>query len=164
MDKPEVLIIGYGNTLRRDDGVGPLVAEAVAGMNLPWVRVISRTQLVPELAEALSQSRIVIFVDAAVNMDGPVQLRKIDPAENRPSFGHTVDPQALLALSNQLFQTLPDAWTLSIPIEDLSFGDGLSPFAEMGFQSARKLIVDFLLIEPARVIPSIARGKESEPN
>ena len=31
----ELLVIGYGNTLRGDDGVGPRVAEAVEKLNLP---------------------------------------------------------------------------------------------------------------------------------
>jgi len=34
----DYLIIGYGNTLRGDDGAGPRVAEAVAGWGLPNVR------------------------------------------------------------------------------------------------------------------------------
>jgi hypothetical protein len=33
-------VIGYGNTLRGDDGIGPAVAEAVAALGLPGVRVI----------------------------------------------------------------------------------------------------------------------------
>ena len=32
-----ILVIGYGNTLRGDDGVGPKVAEAVAALALPGV-------------------------------------------------------------------------------------------------------------------------------
>jgi hypothetical protein len=30
LTKTKLIVIGYGNTLRRDDGVGPKVAEAVA--------------------------------------------------------------------------------------------------------------------------------------
>ena len=33
-----LLVIGYGNTLRGDDGLGPRVAEAVAALNLPGDR------------------------------------------------------------------------------------------------------------------------------
>ena len=36
-----LLVIGYGNTLRRDDGVGPRVAEAVEGLRLAGVRTIA---------------------------------------------------------------------------------------------------------------------------
>jgi len=63
----DYLIIGYGNTLRGDDGAGPRVAEVVAGWSLPNVRAISAAQLTPELAEALAGAEVVIFVDAQVS-------------------------------------------------------------------------------------------------
>ena len=75
--KSELLIIGYGNTLRRDDGVGPRVAEAVGKMNLPGVRTLICQQLSPEHADPVSQADIVIFVDAAVDAPREVQLREL---------------------------------------------------------------------------------------
>ena len=81
-----LLIIGYGNTLRRDDGVGPKVAEAVAALALPGVRALAYPLLTPELAEAVSQARVVIFVDAAVDAPRGVQLRKLAPAEDLRSW------------------------------------------------------------------------------
>jgi hydrogenase maturation protease len=47
----QVLVLGYGNTLRRDDAVGPLAAEAVAGWGRPGVLALALPQLLPELAE-----------------------------------------------------------------------------------------------------------------
>ena len=49
--KVRLLVIGYCNTLRSDDGVGPRVAEAVEALDLPGVRAIVRGLLTPELAE-----------------------------------------------------------------------------------------------------------------
>lgn len=144
MDNANILVIGYGNTLRRDDGVGPRVAEAVAAMNLPWVRVISRAQLAPELAEAVSQTDAVIFVDAAVNTTNELQFRELNLIETRQAFTHTLDPPSLLALAKALFGAAPKAWTLSIPVEDLGFGEGFSWRGEINFQSALKLIENLL--------------------
>ena len=62
-----LLVIGYGNTLRRDDGVGPKLADAVAALGLTGVRTLACALLTPELAEAVSQAQRVIFVDAAVD-------------------------------------------------------------------------------------------------
>ena len=62
----DALVIGYGNTLRGDDGIGPAVAEAVAALGLPGVRVIVAHQLTPELAADLADAQLVVFVDAAV--------------------------------------------------------------------------------------------------
>ncbi len=59
-----VLVIGYGNTLRGDDGVGQLVAVAVSKWQLPGVIALERHQLTAELAEPLSRAAIAIFVDS----------------------------------------------------------------------------------------------------
>jgi hydrogenase maturation protease len=52
----EVLVIGYGNTLRRDDAVGPLSAEEVSRWGRPGVVPLDLAQLLPELAERLSRA------------------------------------------------------------------------------------------------------------
>ena len=59
-----ILVIGYGNELRRDDGLGPRVAASLAG---PGVRALAVRQLTPELAEEVATARLVVFVDARVN-------------------------------------------------------------------------------------------------
>jgi hydrogenase maturation protease len=45
----DLLVIGYGNELRSDDGVGPRVARAVAEWRLPGVEAIAVHQLTLEL-------------------------------------------------------------------------------------------------------------------
>jgi len=132
----ELLVIGYGNTLRRDDGVGPKVAEAVAEMDLPGVRVITRHQLVPELAEPISRARAAVFVDADAKAKGEVELREIEPGDAGQILAHATNPSSLLALAKQIFGRSPKAWSLAIPVEDLGFGDGLSLRAHAGFEIA----------------------------
>ena len=50
----ELLVIGYGNSLRRDDGVGPRVAEAIEELNLPGVRTLVCQLLTPEFADPIA--------------------------------------------------------------------------------------------------------------
>ena len=132
----DLLIIGYGNTLRRDDGVGPGVAEAVAGLALPGVRTLACPLLTPELAEAVSQAHVVIFVDAAVDAPREVQLRTLAPAESSQVMAHAASPATLLALARDVFGHAPEAWWLTIPVEDLGIGEELSPLARRGFEIA----------------------------
>ena len=63
-----ILVIGYGNSLRsRSDAVGRQVAESLpSGQN--DLEVLSLHQLGPELAEPISKSQGVIFIDAC---EGP---------------------------------------------------------------------------------------------
>ena len=120
------LVIGYGNTLRGDDGVGPRVAEAIEKLNLPGVRTLICQQLSPEYADPVSRAHTVVFVDAAVDAPREVQLRKLEPGESsqlmaRDVFGHA-----------------PQAWWLTIPTVKLDFSETLTPEAQRGFAEAVK--------------------------
>jgi hydrogenase maturation protease len=132
----ELLVIGYGNTLRHDDGVGPRVAEAIEGLNLPGVRTLVCQQLSPEHAEPVARARRVIFVDAAVDKMDCVDFRKLVPGETSQLMAHAADPRTMLALARDVFGHAPEAWWLTIPAVKLGFGTDFSPEAEAGFQTA----------------------------
>jgi len=135
-----LLVIGYGNTLRRDDGVGPRVAEAIAALALPGVRALACPLLTPELAEAVSEARAVIFVDAAVEAPRQVQLRDLAPAASSQLMAHAASPATLLALARDVFGHAPEAWWLTIPAEELGVGEDLSSLAQRGFETALREI------------------------
>jgi hydrogenase maturation protease len=131
-----LLVIGYGNTLRRDDGVGPKVAETVAALGLPGVRALACPLLTPELAEAVSRAGVVVFVDAAVDAPRKVQMRKLAPAASSQVMAHAASPATLLALARDVFGHAPKAWWLTIPVEDLGIGEELSSLAHRGVELA----------------------------
>jgi hydrogenase maturation protease len=141
--KPALLVIGYGNTLRADDGVGPRVAEAVGSLGLPGVRTLICQQLSPEHADPISQADAVVFVDAAVDAAREVQLRLLEPSESSQLMAHAADPRTMLALARDVFGHAPEAWWLTIPAVELGFGETLSPAAERGLQEAVKRIQSF---------------------
>ena len=88
----DLLVVGYGNELRCDDGVGPKVAAALQEMKLPGVRTITCHQLTPELAEPVSQARRVVFVDAAVDAAAGIQWRELRPAATGRIMAHAAAP------------------------------------------------------------------------
>jgi hydrogenase maturation protease len=155
---PELLLIGYGNSLRGDDGAGPHVAEAVARLDWPGVEVISCPLLAPELAEPISRSKKVIFVDAAIDAPREVQLRPLAPAESSQVMAHAADPRTVLALARDVYGHSPQAWWLTIPAENLEVGEHLSAFAAQGAGVAIKMIQEL-----SREIPSdrSRRGDDS---
>ncbi|MCL4804536.1 MAG: hydrogenase maturation protease, partial [Anaerolineae bacterium] len=70
----DFLVIGYGNPLRGDDGVGWRVVEALEE-SLSASSLIAVHQLTPELAGTISEVGQVVFVDAtAGNSPGEVEL------------------------------------------------------------------------------------------
>jgi hydrogenase maturation protease len=134
--KPAFLVIGYGNTLRGDDGVGPRVAEAIEMLTLPGVRTLAAPMLTPELADPISRAQTVVFVDAAVDAPQEVQLRKLEPNETSQLMAHAADPRTMLALARDVFGHTPQAWWLTIPAATLDFREDLSPAAQRGFVEA----------------------------
>jgi hydrogenase maturation protease len=132
----DLLVIGYGNELRGDDGVGPKVAAAVSEWNLLRVRAIACPLLTPELAEPISQTRIAVFVDAALDAPTDVRLRQLEPNESSQIMTHAADPRTILALARDVFERAPQAWWLTIPVLNVDLGQELSPLARRGFAAA----------------------------
>jgi len=139
----EWLVIGYGNTLRGDDGVGPRVAEAIGHLRLPGVRTLICPLLTPELADPISRAGTVIFVDAAVDAPTEVQWRRLEPNATTQLMAHAADPRTMLALARDVFGHTPQAWWLTIPAVDLSFREEFSTAAQGGFAEAVEKIQAF---------------------
>jgi hydrogenase maturation protease len=135
-DAAGFLVIGYGNTLRGDDGVGPRVAEAIEELNLPGVEVLVCQLLSPEYADPVSRAHTVVFVDAAVDTPREVQLRKLEPGESSQLMAHAADPRTMLALARDVYGHVPQAWWLTIPAMKLDFSEELTPEAQRGFAEA----------------------------
>jgi hydrogenase maturation protease len=130
----EVLVIGIGNPLRGDDGVGTRVAERVAEWEIPGVTVEIVHQILPELAEAVAESEVAIFVDACVDTRS-VHMREIRPG-GLPWSAHRLTPSELMALIEAVYGRVPDAWELAIPVASLETGEALSETAEKGVEEA----------------------------
>jgi len=139
----KILVIGYGNTLRGDDGVGPRVAEAVGRLRLPGVRTLICALLTPELADQISRAEKVIFVDAAVDAPDEVLWRKLEPNDTSQLMAHAADPRTMLALSRDVFGRVPEAWWLTIPAVDLGFCEEFSPEVQSSFRRAVNMIQAF---------------------
>lgn len=122
------LVVGYGNPLRSDDGLGWQVAVELFRTNQsPEVEVLPCHQLTPELAPAVSRAKTVFFIDCARDgKPGEVRCQELRSEAGTPSFTHDLTPSALLALSSELFGACPQAVLLSIGGENYAPGDSLS--------------------------------------
>lgn len=142
MPGADVLVIGYGNTLRGDDGIGPAVAEQVARLGLPGVRVLAVHQLAPELAADLADARVAVFVDATVGGDAVAAVR-LD-AGRAGVTTHAADPPGLLALALEVYDRCPEAWLVTAAGADFGFREGLSPAARANASAARGCVEDLI--------------------
>lgn len=115
-----VLIIGYGNPLRGDDGFGFRAAEQIPG-------AIAVHQLTPELQVAIAGADGVIFLDATgEGIPGEIRRRAISAESGAASFTHHATPEALVAGARQLYGHAPAAVLISVCGADFSVSDTLS--------------------------------------
>lgn len=133
------LVIGYGNTLRSDDGAGPFVARALEARVPAGTRILDAHQLTPEMAIDISVATRVVFVDA-IDVARGLARRESAPQESGPRVSrlepepgadplnpHASDPGSLLWLAKTLFGGAPEAWLVAIPGTEFGFGETLSP-------------------------------------
>lgn len=123
------LVIGIGNILRGDDGVGWRAAELLT-CEVPRIAdVIACLQLTPELAEPLSQTDRVIFIDACTEgKPGLLDICNLQPrASDDYCLFHHLDPCVLLGLSQAWFKRCPDAVLVTVAGEQFDYQEVLSP-------------------------------------
>jgi hydrogenase maturation protease len=127
------LVIGYGNALRGDDGIGPAVAAALATLGETGRAgaplVLDPVQLTPELAVDVAAATLVVFVDARADAEaGAVARASIRAGTATPgAFTHAATPAGLLALARDLYGAEPPAWVVSVGAASFEPGAGLSP-------------------------------------
>jgi len=143
----DLLVIGYGNTLRQDDQAGPAVAELIESRALPRVRTIACAQLSPEHAEDVARCGMVVFVDAQARQDGGIVFEEVIAGESSQVTTHAVKPQTLLALARDVYGWTSKAWLLTIPADRFGFGEELSPLARRGIQMAVERIVSLATVD-----------------
>jgi hydrogenase maturation protease len=125
----KVLIIGYGNPLRSDDAVGWHAVKALKSL-IPQdnVTLLSTHQLSPELAESLSNTKQVIFIDAGTDpAPGQIRITNLNPeqASSKP-LHHHLTPEALLSYSASLYGNCPEGMLITIAGGSFEFGEELS--------------------------------------
>lgn len=127
MTSANSLVIGYGNSLRSDDGIGIRIAEIVASWHLPKVRSLALHQLTPELTAKLARVDLVIFVDAYLASDtDTLKIYQLQPSVSTKFSTHLSDPQILLSLTQALYSKCPQAWWVLVPGVNFQLGDRLS--------------------------------------
>lgn len=140
--RPRTLLLAWGNPGRRDDGLGPALAERAESLDLPGLTVSCGYQLQVEDAAEVARHDRVVFVDADRAGPAPFHLERLLPADRGSSFSsHSVAPEAVLALARDLFGSEPEAWLLGIRGEDFDgFGEGLSDSARAHLHAALRCV------------------------
>lgn len=137
----KVLLFGYGNPGRLDDGLGPAFAEAFEDRDLENVTVDADYQLTVEDAATVAEYDIAIFVDASVNGAEPFFFEKLEPKTSASFSSHSVEAGGILGLAQELFKATTVAYVLGIRgYEFNEFGQRLSDRAKDNLDKAIKFV------------------------
>ncbi len=135
-----LLVIGIGNTLRRDDGAGWIFAEGLAaelahaGVD---VTLELHHQLTPEVALSAAelQPAAIFFVDASAAVASPA-ITHLGEDAGGSAASHHLSPVTCLAILDKLYGVKVSGWLVQTPAEDFDHGEGLSEMAQRGVDEA----------------------------
>ncbi len=149
-----VLLYGFGNPGRQDDGLGIKLTEKIenwaGSQSLLKIQVDTNYQLNIEDAETISNYDCVIFADASQEEIESFEYTDIDPSEARVEFTmHAVSPAYILYLCNHLFHKNPRASLLHIKGYLWDFKEGLSGQAAKNLERAFSFLKNKLVEELA---------------
>jgi hydrogenase maturation protease len=139
---PRVLVLGYGNPGRQDDGLGPAAATRLDSLGWPNLTAFDNYQLNIEDAIDVAAHDIVWFVDAAKTGPAPYAVHAVSAARSIEFTSHIVRPEAILAIARQCYGGSPRAFVLAIRGYDFEFIESLTPAASDNLNAAVAMLTD----------------------
>lgn len=123
------LIIGIGNPLRGDDGLGWAVIEYLSQEGCPDCELRVVQQLTPELACAIHQADLVVLIDACCESEpGTLALSLVQQGgQPDPISSHYATPHELAGLTRTLYGSCPPVVVVSVSGAHFGLGEQLSP-------------------------------------
>jgi hydrogenase maturation protease len=141
----EVLVIGFGNPAREDDGLGPAAAEMVEKAAISGVTVDTDYQLSVEHAADAAEFPKVVFVDASVDGEEPFTVKTVEGVVTESFSSHSVSPQQVIGLAKSLFGKTPKGFLLGIRGYSFEmFREELSDRARGNLHAAVRWLVEAL--------------------
>jgi hydrogenase maturation protease len=147
----QVLILGLGNPLMGDDGIGVRIVEEVKGLGLPdEVTVIEGGTAGLDLIPLMEGYQRVIVVDAADLGHPPGAVVRFTPSEvqlhtaDAPLSPHQIGLGEVLALAEALRLAPAELVIIGVQPSRIEAGLGLSPEVERAIPKIVEIILDEL--------------------
>lgn len=147
----KILVYGYGNPGRQDDGLGAALVQQLENwlVMLPEIDVDTdcNYQLNIEDAAAIADRDLVIFVDASTDETIPAyRMAAVNPSDARVEFTmHAVSPAFVLDLCRKIHGSCPKTWLLQIRGYTWDFEERLSAEAQHNLALALEHLKEFLI-------------------
>jgi len=150
-----ILVYGYGNPGRQDDGLGirltELLEDWAKAEGLDHIHFDSNYQLNIEDAELISHYSLVIFADASVEELPQGWAITVLTGDNEMAFtSHAASPGYIVHLCRNVFGITPSAYLLHLKGYQWEFREGLTAEATDNLGNAVNLMKK-LLLDPAKI-------------
>ncbi len=145
-EAPGVLVYGYGNPGRQDDGLGIAFVRELETMGIPGCAFDENYQLNVEDALTISRFPLVIFADASIQ-GGTFSLSPLHPDREIGFTTHAMHPASVLALCNELYSAFPRCWLLALSGFEWEMKEGLSERAAANLKLAVEAFLPVLRSE-----------------
>ncbi len=139
--REDILVIGVGNTLREDDGVGVHLVRKLRESFSDRLNSLEVYEPDILLAEQMAEYAEALIIDAMIVKDGaPFNLIPLSPAKSMlPTSGfvsHSFDWGAVLKMAEDLFGKTLKATLLGVSARSFGISETISPFCLTNAQKA----------------------------
>jgi hydrogenase maturation protease len=137
----KILVYGYGNPGRQDDGMGVILAEMLE----QWakengyanIEVETNYQLNIEDSDIISDKDFVLFIDASMEQIEDIIYTKVTPDNSSIEFTmHAVSTSFILDMCNKLYGKSPETYLLHIKGYEWELAEGITEKALVNFEKA----------------------------
>ncbi len=124
----KLVVFGWGNIARGDDGLGPLLLARLEQAGWPEAVFIEDYQLQIEHALDLEGADLALFIDAGTGTPAPFVFREIFSREGMAHTSHALAPESVLDVYRRVTgKAPPPAFLLCLRGENFGLGEDLSP-------------------------------------
>jgi hydrogenase maturation protease len=145
----QILIYGYGNPGREDDGLGIELVKRLEEWSIQsgfeGLTFDSNYQLNIEDAELISTKDLVVFVDASTEDIEDYLLTEVTGEKDVAFTTHAASPGYIVKLCTELFDKCPKVMLLHIKGYRWELKEGLSRQAALNLEKAIGFMKNYLL-------------------
>lgn len=142
----KILLYGYGNPGRQDDGLGILIAQEIEkwAEEKQYKTIFTDTnyQLNIEDAYNLNDFDKVIFADASTEKIKNFKFYQLKPILNPRFSMHSVSPEFVIGLCHEIYGTTPDSYLLHIKGYEWNFMGEMTPKAEQNLADSFQFLCE----------------------
>lgn len=136
----KVILVGFGNEYRRDDGLGIKLLDLIEDEKIEKIKV---QELSYSVIDDIKDFDIVIFIDASLEGDD-ISFKKIEKKETFSPLTHHLTPEELLIWAEFINKKSYDFYLLSIRGYNFDFGENLSEKAKINLEKGVNFLKNFL--------------------